>query len=796
MLLPIKWMKDYVDTGDLTSRELADKLTDTGSHVEEIRSLYSEIEKVYTGKILKIEKHPHADKLVVCKVQIKDDVLTIVTGAPNVKENTIVAVAMIGAKLPGNIRIEESDLRGVKSSGMFCSLQELGFSTSVIPKEFRDGIIIFQDDTETGRDIREVLGLDEDVIEFEITPNRPDCLSILGMARETKAAFDLKLKTHEEYKNTDSEEIFDYLDKVEIDTKNCTRYYARALKDVKIAPSPQWLQNNLMAAGVRPINNIVDLTNYVMLEYGQPLHAYDKNTIRGKEIKVYQAKEGMQFKTLDSQIRTLTSEDMVIADAEGPVGIAGIMGGMDSEITNDTEEIILEGASFNKSAIRYTSKRLNLRTEASSRFEKGLDPENASKAVNRVCELAEEIGAAVPVSGAIDIYKEKNKVKNLVLRPERANMLLGTDIAPEKMVEYLERLDIKSEYKDGKIYSTVPTFRGDISIEADLIEEIGRLYSYNKIKATYLKSDLTVGQKPYFRSIQSKVKASLKGMGYNELMTYSFMSPSEYDKMNLKKDDPKRNFIKIMNPLGEEFSVMRTTIIGNLLEVLSKNQNRNIEDMYCYEIGNTFIPVKGKVLPEEKLKLVIGFYGDEDFYYLKESIEKALNVVGITELGVKRETEDSLYHPGRCASLFAKDIYLGNFGEVHPDVMKNYEIKHKCIIGEFDFDKIIKLSNLHRTYEPLNKFPSSYRDLAIIVDENIMASEIKRICEEQSESLLEKFEIFDIYTGDQIEAGKKSVAFRMIFTSRERTLVDKEVNEIMENIKAQLQKELKAVLRS
>lgn len=795
MLLPVKWLHDYVDLS-VDSRELADGITDTGSHVEQIIDRDAEIRGIITGRITKLENHPNADKLVVCEVDMGDETVTIITGAKNVFVGAIVPVAMIGAKLADGTSIGLSEFRGLESEGMFCSLQELGFDVSVIPREVRDGIYIFDEGTPIGKDATVLLDMNWDVIECEITPNRPDCLSIIGMARETAATFDTKLKNETVEILEEEGEIRDYLKNVTVESPNCTRYYAKVLKDVEIKPSPQWLKNNLMAAGVRPINNIVDLTNYVMLEYGQPLHAFDLNDLAGHEIKVYQAPEGLEFQTLDSQVRKLTAEDLVIADGERPIGIAGVMGGMNSEIKNDTRTIVLEGANFNRSAIRYTSKRLNLRTEASTRFEKGLDPEFASIAVDRVCELALEIGAAKVVGGNIDVYHGKKDLTKVNLRPERANMLLGVELSTEQMVDYLNRLDIKSEEVDGVLVCTIPSFRGDITIEADLIEEIGRLYGLNNIVGTPINSAMTRGGKPYFREVQKKVKSTLKGMGYNELLTYSFMSPKALDKLILTEDDDRRKYVKIMNPLGEEYSIMRTTLMANILDVISRNQNKGISEMLCYEIGNTFIPGEDGELPGEELKLIMGLYGDEDFYYVKESLELALKSVGITNLQFERETENSLYHGGRCANVYANGEYIGTMGEIHPLVMDNYELKKRTITGEFNFNKIVELSNDDVKYKPLPKYPSSSRDLAILLDEAVMMSEVKKIAEEKSNELLESFEVFDIYTGDQIDEGKKSIAFKLVFRSYEKTLKDEEVNAIVKEIVDALSSELGAVLRS
>lgn len=795
MLLPIKWLNDYIDI-DVDTRKLSDALTDSGSHVDSIIDRDKEISGIITGKILKIEKHPNADKLVVCTIDLGNKEEIIVTGAPNVFEGAVVPVATVGAKLPGGVEITSTDFRGVMSYGMLCSLNELGLEASVIPRKYRDGIYVFNENTELGLEATKVLGLDGDVLDIEITPNRPDCLSIVGMARETKASLKKTMKDIDLTIKNEDGEIKDYLKNITIETSNCKRYFSKVLKDVKIFESPQWIQNNLMAAGVRPINNMVDITNYVMLEFGIPMHAFDLKDIRGNEIKVQQAKDGDEFTTLDGQVRKLTKDDMVIADGLGIIAIAGVMGGLDSGVKDDTEVIVLEGANFSGPSVRHTSKRLGLRTEASSRFEKGLDPELAKKAVLRVCQLAEEIGAATVVAGNFDIYDEKITEKEVELRPERCVKLLGVEISKEQMIDYLESLDIKVKEKEGKLFCTVPTFRRDISIEADLIEEVGRLYGLNNIKPTEIYATMTRGSKPYFRGVEKLVKESLKGFGYNEILTYSFISPSTYDKLMIPEGDTRRDNVRILNPLGEEYSVMRTTLMGNILDVISRNQNRNIENMRAYEIGNTFSPKLDKDgIPTESLKLVLAAYGDSDFYFVKESLEKVLKVIGINNYSFERESENTIYHPGRCAKVFVANKYLGTFGEIHPLVMKNFEIKHKVVAGEFDFNVMIEAASEKRSYKPLPKYPTSDRDLAVIVDETLMVSQIKDIATKNAGELLESFQVFDIYTGSQIDEGKKSIAFSLKFRSHERTLRDEEINSIMEKIVVALKSELNAILR-
>lgn len=795
MLLPIKWLNEYCEI-DVEPRELADAITDSGSHVDSIIKRDTGISGIKTGKVLKIHEHPNADKLVICDVDMGNEKLVIVTGAPNVYEGAVVPIATIGATLPNGMKIEKTNFRGEDSYGMMCSLDELDFDVSVVPRKYRDGIYIFDEDTELGKDVVELLDLNWPVFDCEITPNRPDCLSIVGMARETKATLDTELKNTEFNIENEEDDVRDYLKEVTIETPNCRRYYARVLKDVKIEESPQWMQNHLMAAGVRPINNMVDITNFVMLEFGLPMHAFDMDDLRGNEIKVYQAEDGYKFQTLDGQVRKLSSDDMVIADGEGPIGIAGVMGGMDSGIKDSTKMIVLEGANFDGPTIRKTAKRLNLRTEASSRFEKGLDPELAQLAVDRACELAEEIGGATVVGGNIDVYQEKEEPKIVKMRPSRCNKLLGVEIEKDKMIDYLERLDIKVDDKGDVLECTVPTFRRDINIEADVIEEVARLYGMNNIEGALIESKMSRGGKEEFQIIEKDLKNAMKGMGYSEILTYSFISPKTFDKLNVSKDSKLRDYVVIKNPLGEDYSVMRTTLLGNILDVIGRNQNRNIEEMLAYEIGNTFsVETDEDGIPTERLKFIMGGYGDVDFYFFKESLEKGLKEIGITDLRYERESENPVFHPGRTAKVYLGDEYLGILGEIHPKVGENYDLKETTVAGEFDFSVIVENATSKRTYKPLPKYPSSDRDLAIIIDKGTMISEIKDIAIEKAGDLLEEFKVFDIYTGSQIDDDKKSVAFNLRFRSHDKTLKDKEVQNMVEEIVKELKEKLDAKLR-
>ncbi|HLR20940.1 MAG TPA: phenylalanine--tRNA ligase subunit beta [Tissierellaceae bacterium] len=797
MLLPVEWLKEYADFKE-DIKELSDRLTSSGSHVESINKINKDVKGVVVGKILKIEKHSNADKLVICKVDIGREEVQIVTGASNVNEGDYVPVAVVGSTLPGDIVIEKTDFRGEESYGMLCSLEELGYPDNVISKEMKEGILILDEAHKLGSDIVDVLGLDNNILELEITPNRPDCLSIIGMAREAVATFNIDLKEPNIKIENEVEDISEYLDDIEVLSDNCNRYYTRVVKDVKIKESPLWLQLRLMEAGIRPTNNIVDITNYVMLEYGEPLHAFDLEKLDGKKIVVRQANEGEVVKTLDNVDRKLDPEDLIIADENNPIAIAGVMGGLDSEITEDTKTVLLEGANFNKKSVRLTSKKLNLRSEASNRFEKGIDPNLCDKTVERVCQLIEEIDAGTIVKSSIDVYKDKKEEKTINLRPERVNMLLGIDLSVEEMIKYLNSLDLKSEFDGEVIITTIPTYRLDLDIEADLIEEIGRLYGFHNIESKPLVGKLSQAKKPYSMIIEDKAKFVMQGLGFNEVMTYSFISPKAYDKMNVEEDSELRNYIQLINPLGEDYSIMRTTLIPTMLELLSRNYNRNVKSTFTFEIGNSFIPKELPVreLPMEKKVLSLGFYGDEDFYYLKESVDKLLNRLGIEDVEYIREENNPIYHPGRTAKLIVEGEVLGIIGEVHPDVCENYDINTRVYTGQIDFDKIINLANFNNQYKELPKYPSMSRDIAIIVDEDILYGDIEKVIKKHARDLLEEIKLFDIYKGDQIPEGKKSLAFSIKYRSYERTLKEKEINKIQDLIISDLKTDLDGELRS
>lgn len=791
MLLPIKWLKDYVDF-DFDVKKLADGLSNSGSHVESIIIPDDGLNKIVVGKIEKIEKHPDADKLVICSVNVGDEILQIVTGASNVFEGAIVPVALHGSTLAGDVKIKKGKLRGVESNGMLCSLEELGFENSVIPKEAKNGIFIFPEGTEIGKSAIEVLFMDNEILELEITPNRPDCLSIMGMAVETAASFDLKTKHNDIKIENEVSNFSEFFDDIIVETENCNRYYSKILKNIKIGPSPLWLQAYLMQAGVRPVSNIVDLTNFVMLEYGEPLHAFDLDTLKNKKIVVRMAEDGEEMVTLDGETRKLEKDDILITDGSEIVGLAGVMGGLDSEITDKTVNVLLEGASFNKENIRKTSRRLNLRSEASSRFEKGIDVNLAKTAVDRVCELAEKMEIAEVVGGNKDVGNFDRKEKEIELRKEKVNNLIGVDFTMDEISNILNRLEIETDVRDDYLIAKVPTVRLDLDIEEDLIEEIARIYGYDNIEPKKLKGTLTVGRKPVFRNVEDRIKNQLIGLGYSEFMTYSFVSPSSYEKANYKEDE--KNIIKILNPLGEDYSIMRTTMIPSMIDALSKNYARGNVNVGGFEIGNTFFPTEEE-LPSERLKLAMGFYDLGDFYYLKESIEKSLWYLGINNLEVRRR-ETSFLHPGRSAEFILNGKSLGVFGEVHPKVLENYGLKKRAYVAELDFNLIVENTIDNYTYKALPKYPTMKRDFAFVMDRDVDSVELEKISKKYGKELLESFKVFDIYEGKNIEDGKKSVAFSLVFRAADRTLEESEVTEICEKIVAEIESEIEAKLRS
>lgn len=798
MLVPINWLKKYVEI-EINNRELADKLTMTGTHVDSIINIDSNIKNVVVGKIIEIENHPNADKLKVTKVDIGSRILQIVTGAPNIKLNAFIAVALKDAVLQGNAVIKESDFRGVKSQGMMCSYEELGFADSVIPKEFREGILIFieSDNIKIGDDINEVLGLDETILDIEITHNRPDCLSMIGIAREVAAAAESEFKYPEIKTNREVEDIYDYFNEIKIGAPDlCKRYYAKVIKDIKIEPSPLWLQRALMDAGMRPISNIVDVTNYVMLEMGQPLHAFDLEKLNGRKIIVKRAVENEKFTTLDNVERTLDDNILAIADENGTTALAGVMGGLYSEITDDTKVMLLESANFNSKSIRHTSKKLGLRSEASSRFEKGLQPESVVDACERACQLIEMLGAGTVIKGCIDVGVKTSDIKEVNLRPDRVERLLGVKISIDDMIKTLNSLEIKSRLDNGIIISQIPYYRADIEQEADLIEEIGRIYGFHNIESAPLKGQILKGSKSHKRLIEDKLKSLLTGLGLYEITTYSFISPKSYDKICLNKDDKKRNIVKIINPLGEDYSVMRSTLIPNMTEVITRNINHGVQSALLYEIGNIFIPKNLPVteLPYEKSTICIGAFGNCDYYKIKDIVEQIMERLGI-KCVYNASTDYSTFHSGRTAEIIIDNEKAGIIGELHPDVNEKYGLKTNVYIAEIDVELLVRKANFIRKYKQLPKYPAVTRDISVVLKEEISVGEIEKVIYESDNTILENIKLFDVYRGNPIDKGYKSVAFSLTYRHMEYTLKDEEVNIVHQNILTNLENKLGAILR-
>lgn len=795
MLVPLKWLRDYVDI-DIDTQEFADMMTMTGSKVEKVDFFGKETNGVEVCKILEIEQHPDADRLKVTKVEVANgEILQIVTNATNIKVGDYVPVARIGAVLPGDFKIKKGKLRGVLSEGMFCGAEELTIPSAFVEDHKKDGIYILdhQDSFELGMDVRAVLGINDALIEFEITSNRPDCRSIIGIAREAAVTLGKELKYPEiKVQACDEEMSFE----IDIQTDLCKRYCGRVVKDVKVGPSPYWMQRKLIEAGMRPISNIVDITNYVMLELGQPLHAFDLDDIKYNKMTVKMAEEGEKFTTLDGVERTLTSDMLVIGNQDKTLDLAGIMGGENSEIKDTTTSIFIEGASFAKENIRATSKKLGLRTEASSRFEKGIDINLAEEAVNRACQLIEELGCGTVLNGMLDYYPQKEEVQKVTVNPVRINKLLGVNVPMDQFINILESL----EFKCNLVYSEVlelevPTFRLDITEDADILEEIARIYGYDNIPSASLEGNATAGVKTEKQKFIDNVKSNSIACGLNEILTYSFVSPRGVDKINLPADDGKRNFVKIMNPLGEETSVMRTTLIPNMLDVISTNISHKVEEVSAFECGNTFIPQEG--LPIETKKYCVGMYGKEvDFFVLKGVIESVLNNVGLKGYEIEPETTNLTFHPGRCAKIVYNNIYIGTFGELHPDVIENYNLGQRVYVAEINIDTVFENLNLTKSYNPLPKYPSTSRDIALIVKDEVFVKQIEDIIKANGEDLVESYKLFDVYKGAQIEEGHKSIAYSITYRSKDKTLTDEDVAKVHEKILSELSEKLNANLRS
>ena len=805
MKASVEWLKEYSDI-DVSCEELGDILTMTGSKVEEIDQKGNDIKNVVVGKILEIKKHPNADKLVVTKVDIGNETLQIVTGAKNIKENDIVPIAKDGAELPGGKKIVKSPLRGIDSCGMMCSVGELGLDIKDYPNQIEDGIMILPKSYEKdlGKDIVDVLNLREEVIDFEITPNRPDCLSIEGLGRETAASlgktFKNPRKNLDELKIEDKNEIEGI--KVDITAPDlCYRYIARVVKNVKIGPSPEWMVRRLKACGVRSINNIVDITNCVMLELGQPMHAFDINSIEGKHITVRRAKNGEKITTLDEVERTLDENDLVIADEKKPVAIAGVMGGLNSEIEETTKTVVFESAMFYGGNVRKTAKKVGLRTESSSRFEKGLSSENTLRAINRAVELVELLGAGEPVDGKIDVYPTKQKINKIKLDVDRINNLLGTKISKQEMIDILEKIDIKVEND----FAIAPYFRMDLEFVADIAEEIARFYGYDKLDTTLIKAATTLGVRTKEQKIEKKIEDVLVNNGLSEIYTYGFVGEKDLEKSKIRKELIE-NAITITNPLSDEYKLMRPTTIPSMMQILALNNNRKNQNVKLFDISRNYRNVNGEVekgeVPLQENILTIGMYGDDvDFYTLKGLIENVLEVSNVNSYDIQKETQNESYHPGRCANIKVGIDVIATIGEVHPEVLMNYDINKKCYLAEVNITKIVKYSKQNKKYHEVPKFPAVERDIAIIVDEGIEVGEIEKTIIRKARKLLkgkkslEELKLFDIYRDEKIGENKKSVAYSLVFRDLSKSLSDDEINPVMEEITKELENKFNAELR-
>ena len=789
----LSWIKAYVPELEVTAQEFTDAMTLSGSKVEGFTKMDADLEKIVIGQIKKIEKHPDADKLIICQVDIgEESPIQIVTGAPNVKEGDKVPVVLDGGRVagghdgkmtPGGIRIKKGKLRGIESNGMMCSIEELGSTRDMYPEAPEYGIYIFPETAEVGADAIEVLGLHDVEFEFEITSNRVDCYSTLGLARETAATFHKEFKAPEVHVKGCGGDVNDYI-KVEVqDHDLCSRYCARVVKNIRLAPSPEWMQRRLASVGIRPINNVVDITNYVMEEYGQPMHAYDLDKIADKKIVVRRATHDEKFVTLDGQERTLDENVLMICDGEKAVGMAGIMGGENSMITDDVKTMLFEAACFDGTNIRLSSKRVGLRTDASGKFEKGLDPNNAQAAIDRACQLIEELDAGDVVNGTVDVYPVKREPVRIPFEPDRINALLGTDISKEQMLEYYKPIELEYDEKTNEIVA--PTFRQDLFRTADLAEEVARFFGYDNIPTTLPRGEATTGKLPFYLRIEAVARDIAEFCGFSQGMTYSFESPKVFDKLLLPEDARERQAIVISNPLGEDFSIMRTTSLNGMLTSLATNYNRRNKNVRLYEMGNIYLPKSLPLteLPNERMQFSLGMYGDGDFFSMKGIVEEFLDKIGMH----LKETYDpnagkSFLHPGRQANIIYDGTVIGYLGEVHPTVAATYGIGERAYVAVLDMPSIVPMATFDRKYEGIAKFPAVTRDISMVVPKNVLVGQIEEVIAVRGGQILENYELFDIYEGSQIKGGYKSVAYSLTFRAKDRTLTDTEISASMKKI--------------
>ena len=802
MRTSLKWIKDLVPgIEDLTPQEYLDAMTLSGSKGEYYVELDKNLENIVIGQILKIEKHPDADKLVICQVNVgQEEPVQIVTGAPNVFEGAVVPVVLAGGKVAGGhdgstppeegIKIKKGKLRGVPSNGMMCSIEELGSSRDMYPDAPENGIYIFKnrDDIKPGDDAIKALGLDDAVIEYEITSNRVDCFSILGIAREAAVTFGKPFCPPVVEPTGNDEDVNDFISVEVNDTELCPRYTARVVKNIKVGPSPEWMQRRLAAQGIRPINNIVDITNYVMEEYGQPMHAYDLSTIAGQKIIVRRAEDNEKFVTLDGQERTLDSSMLMICDAEKPVGIAGIMGGENSMITDDVDAILFEAACFDGTNIRLSGKKLGMRTDAQSKFEKGLDPNNASAAIDRACQLIEVLGCGEVVGGMVDVYGKVKEPHEISFQPERINRLLGTDLSAEQMLDYFKSLEL--EYDADRNVMIIPTFRQDLLGTADLAEEVARFYGYSNIPSTLPSGESTSGKVSFKHRVEDVAKETAEFCGFSEGMTFSFESPKVFDKLRLDADDPLRQAITIANPQGEDYSIMKTTPLNGMLVSLARNFNRRNKDVKLYEMAKIYLP---KSLPlteyaDERVQFTLGFYGEGDFFTMKGVVEEFLERAGMHDIvDYDPNAGKNFLHPGRQANIIYQGKVIGYMGEVHPEVCENYGMKTRAYIAVLDMPFITEMATFDRHFKGIAKHPAVNRDISMVVKKDILVGQIEKVIREKGGHHLESYHLFDIYEGSQIKAGYKSVAYSITFRANDRTLEEKDITAAMDKIIAGLE---------
>ena len=801
MKLSMNWLADYTDVSDIKIKDYCDAMTMSGSKVEEYDILDGDVSGVVCGRILSVARHPNAERLVICQVDAgKEAPIQIITAATNVFEGALVPVALDGARLHGDIKIKKSKLRGEESDGMFCSIAELGLTLHDMPGAVEDGILILGDvglgDTLPGADMRKVLGLGDTVVDFEITSNRPDCLSVIGLARESAVTFGKRFgftPAGEPKPSSDPDTIGNYLSVRISNPDKCYRYSARVIKNVRIAPSPLWMRMRLRASGVRPINNIVDITNYVMLEYGQPMHAFDYKCLGGSSINVRSAEEGETFVSLDGISHTLDSSMLVIADAGKAVALAGVMGGENSEITDGTQTVVFESATFHPGNVRVSAKKLGMRTESSSRFEKGLDSENTMPALNRACELVQLLGAGEVVNGTIDVYPKKKETVTLPLDADVINSFLGISLTQSEMAGIMRKLEFGVSEDEKTI--TVPSFRDDVRCMNDIAEEVLRMYGYDKIASTLTSSSSpTVGTRTERQNFDLTLRSMLEGMGINEIQTFSFISPSWYDRIRLSPDDPRRQSVVITNPLGEDTSVMRTTMIPSMLKVLSDNYSMKNTSVFVFDLAKVYIPRSRDELPDEPSRLAIGFIGRDGFYKMKGYIEAVLNIAGTEDVSFRSVSDEPTFHPGRCAEILAGGRKLGVFGEIHPEVAETYGISPAAYVAEIDGDLLFDTRRTVVEYRQIPKHPAVERDFSFVCDEEIEAASVASVIRNSSR-LVESVELFDVYRGPQVGENRKSMSYSVMLRSKDHTLNDEEANGAVSSILRNLEKELNIKLR-